>query len=239
MDSGDFPGLIAHGKRVRAMCADPELTGELLAVGVAMSAILDVKAAPKLSLYQIHILAFGPDDQEIPMECARTGRMRPGRAGYAIRGDARRYAPPYPEAKCLAPTPRKKHCGRKANHFGLLTDWSTGEQYRHAACNRHREWYRDTWKANQEAKPEDGGPLPYANTGGVLARHFPEVNWVKLWSKLDPHWEPYPERPEQQPAKPTLELVVDQPNREAAEQGDLLNMDPPGRPALFAVSATR
>lgn len=186
-------GVFEHGQRVRQLAADPKVSGDLLAVGVAMSAIIDAGLG-ELSFRGIQELAFGADSSAL-------------RAKVVLRDDRRRYTPPESSRVCGAPIPRKVRCGRKQCFSGTLTDWGTGEARRHEACAKHEEWYWRLVRENRAARPTDGGALPYANTGGVLAQHFPEVKWAKLWSRLSPEWERLPERvPSAQ--KPSLTVVV-------------------------------
>jgi hypothetical protein len=92
---------------------------------------------------------------------------------------ARTYRPPQPgygEDRCRAPmTRRSGPCGRPRTCFGYLTDWATGEKTWLAACTRHDDWSQEQRAANEAARPAHP-PLPAANHGGVLARHFPELD---------------------------------------------------------------
>ncbi|WIX75985.1 hypothetical protein QRX50_31495 [Amycolatopsis carbonis] len=198
--------LAALGRRVQQMASDPELTGELLAVGVAMAAIIDAGVYERLTLENIQNLAFGASS-------ARPWHV--GQLRTLLWRDARRYKPPAPIGKCGAPTPRKPRCGHKANRFALVTDWATGERHRIEACSKHGEWFDRTHQENRAAKPEIGGPRPYANTGGKLARHFPEIDWPHLWRTFDSSWKAMPEREPAAPTTPRLRVLATEPRKRA------------------------
>lgn len=187
-------GVFEHGQRVRQLAADPEVIGNLLTVGVAMSTIIDAGLG-ELSFRGIQDLAFGVD-RSTPLVKA------------VMRDDIRTYTPPQPSGACGAPTPRKDHCGRKSCFSGTLADWSTGEMRRHEACAKHEEWFWRLQRENRADQPADGGALPYANTGGVLARHFPEIKWAKLWARLSPTWKQLPERTPDAQSAPALTVFV-------------------------------
>lgn len=91
---------------------------------------------------------------------------------------------------------REGLCGRHQIYAsGAVTDWATGEMHHLAVCSRHKGWFDEQRWANQAAQPTqpENVPLPPANHGGVLAKHFPEINWPKFWRKLDPSWVEHPE----------------------------------------------
>jgi hypothetical protein len=52
-------------------------------------------------------------------------------------------------------------------------------------------------------------PVPPANTGGVLERHLPEIDWWKVWTHVDKSWSPPPEG--ERFHKPKLTLVMGEP----------------------------
>ncbi|MGH3480525.1 MAG: hypothetical protein ACRDQD_27295 [Nocardioidaceae bacterium] len=200
-----------RGARILRLLADPEPHGELLLVGMAMAAKLDL-APRKPDFFPLLVQDIWPEWPD---------RMR--RLMGVIADDARTYRAPSAGRKCTAPMRRRAGwCGKNWSTGGWTTDWSTGERTWIAACNRHRPWVDEEMAANYAAKPEGDVPLPCANSGGVLAQHFPELNWYSLWRKCAPRWVQHPEvKPW---PKPTLEVVLG----EGVDDGDL---DEP-RPAL-------
>lgn len=206
--------------RIAQMVADPELGGELLLIGTVLSSIIDDQLADRPSIKRIHLLAYGPRGPELqnpgmpvvrePMP-RRAGAVewRECRTARLLAADARQYRMPEPDDySCMAPTPRKPRCGKNNQISGRITDWTTGEQSVLAACRKHLDWFREHEATAQATKPEIGEVLPYANHGGVLARHFPEIDWPRLWSILNPQWREYPEREPAEPSTPKLNLLI-------------------------------
>ncbi len=185
-----------RGARIARLINDPEVSGDLLLVGMILAAARDFDGVQAPNVRDIAALAW-PD---------RPSDHAYWRTTEAFRRDIRTYEPPRGDDKCGAPPgPRGGICRRNATIRGWRTDWSTGEMTELAACSKHKAWFDAAWKANRDVKP-DVAPLPTANHGGVLAKHFPELNWRKFWSQLDPHWV---EHPETKPwPKPNLSLVL-------------------------------
>lgn len=190
----------ATHNRVVAMATDPECTGDLLAIGTALSAILDGGLCDgTITTHAVKRLAFG----DIPGDVVEWRRSR---LGLVLRSDIRRYMPPSMPGTCGSPTPRKPRCGRRASWHTYVQDQATGEKHPLESCSQHHAWFNNE---DSKQEPQVGAvPLPYANTGGVLARHFPEFNWHRLWRSLDSTWTPLPERPEPEPATPELTAVT-------------------------------
>lgn len=67
--------------------------------------------------------------------------------------------------------------------------------------------------------------MPYANHGGALRVHFPQIKWPVFWRKLDPRWVEHPEGIAW--PKPTLSLVL----------GDDVGEGQRDRPLLTAVQS--
>ena len=59
--------------------------------------------------------------------------------------------------------------------------------------HRAVDWWDARRAANEAARPARP-PLPAANLGGVLARHFPELNWPTVWTWASRGtWKEHPE----------------------------------------------
>lgn len=192
-----------RGARILRLLNDPELHGDLLLVGMAIAALRDFGSGKsKFHLFAADLWPGRPD----PVR-----RLR-----WVLAGDVRTYKPPEAARDCQAPMQRRSGLcaqpGREVHTWrdngtvlALMTDWVTGEYRPISACSRHVPWAERTLRANEAAKSEDP-PLPLANSGGVLARHFPELNWYRLWANCDPFWQQHPEvKPW---PKPTLEVVL-------------------------------
>ncbi|MFI7119206.1 hypothetical protein [Amycolatopsis sp. NPDC049868] len=67
----------------------------------------------------------------------------------------------------------------------MLTDWTTGQRQWCEACNRHTDWWTTFTTEHARGRP-DIVPQLYANTGGALARHVPEIDWAYPWHELGP-----------------------------------------------------
>jgi hypothetical protein len=211
---------------VAAMIEDPDLTGDLLLVGIYMARVY---------------LLREPDLESLPMDRIARAVMPRGSMWYRSRQvlrlfkeDIRRYEPErnlMAADLCRAPMIRRAgECGQRANGGDWVTDPATGERTYLGACSRpeHHEWVRGVVANNREELERHPAPAAAANTGGVLTRHLPELNWEKFWRKVDPRWTPPPEN-EPRPASPRFELLVN-----VAPDGD----DPEpagGRPALTKI----
>lgn len=187
--------------RIARMLDDPDLTGELLLVGVGFARFLDFGGIPAGEKLNIKHVA----------RCVWPGsRMRNWSVQRTIADDARTYEPPRRTGDgwiCGAPMIRRDGaCGRGTSYSRLITDWSTGEQSWLAACSRHVHWYDQEARGNREAKP-DRLVLPAANHGGLLARHIPEFGWPKIWHwATDGRWVELPEVTPWRPPTFTLHL---------------------------------
>lgn len=212
--------MTAHGRLV-AMLDDPECVGDVLLVGLGVLACIDLHRPEQRYMPGIDQMTMGSTHQ-------------PGfRVKRAIVGDARTYKMPFKgrDGGCMAPTARKPECGRRAGGGCLtLVDYDTGERRELRYCSKHREWAYAQQAANRAAAPNPtqrwgGAPLPAANHGGVLARHFPEIDWRKLWNQLVPGG--WVEHPEVVPwPKPTLTLVLGDDEPDAAGARGSLHVAP-------------
>jgi hypothetical protein len=145
------------------MLLDPALTGDLLALGLA--------------------LAF---TTSWPRARAHLG-WNPQKLRSVVRRDVLRYEPPAPDRACPAPMVRRQGlCGKRTLGFAWLVDPDTGQRTPVQFCRRHehlgdeparrRAW--EQWRAN-------GEPQPPANTGGVLAGYL-SCDWEAVYDWADP-----------------------------------------------------
>lgn len=195
-----YTALREYRRRIAAMFADPDCTGDLLLLGIALldKVVLRCETSDASAYYG-----------------AKAG-LKKWQVTAALRGDIRRYDALKdadsrdPARRCGAPMMRRQGpCGQSASRRALLTDPDTGRQQWVAACSRHVEWFDGRVRANRAHCEVETVAIPAANAGGVLARHIPEIDWHVTWSKLDPRWTPPPEG-EDEPTGvvPKLTLVL-------------------------------
>lgn len=209
-----YAALRRHDKRVQGMYDDPGCTGDLLLLGLALARYVDFEllpnraAARKLTYSELGQMVF---EMRSPrqLQYLVTGVLRSDVRRYAIQ-DAR-YA-----RTCQAPMIRRQGtCGKPGNHHAYLVDIDTGERSPLCACNRHKDWAEAAIKRNRAAAAATPPPTPVANSGGVLARHIPEINWEKAYVAVDPKWTPPPEDTPWR--KPRFELVLGDPDPDTDE----------------------
>lgn len=198
-----YSALREYRKRIAAMLADPECTGDLFSLGVALLdfAVLRNRDHQKFEHYAAQVWDFrhGSHTRDV------------------LRKDIRRYdaikdaEERDPARRCGAPMVRRQGpCGSSASRRAMLTDTLTGRKQWLAGCKRHEEWFNERVRANRADVEELAEAVrPPANAGGVLARHLPEIDWVRVWVGLDPTWTAPPEsEPELVSVYPKLRLVL-------------------------------
>lgn len=187
-----------RGARIVRLIEDPEVSGDLLLLGVGLAAKLD---------FGLDVGDFTFSTLGGRLWSSFTGDLSVWKTREAFRRDMRTYRPPgFGGRTCTAPMVRRSgECGKGASSSGYLTDWATGEMRPVVACSRHRSWFWDLTAANRAERP-DSPPLPCANYGGALVPHFPRIDWRKFWRRLDPSWV---EHPETKPwPKPDLTILL-------------------------------
>jgi hypothetical protein len=220
------------------MMADPELVGDLLLVGIVLAGALHLgeptPVGDDLGTRQLAKAIYGRAHHGTSLAwfCGAVERVDhrgPQRILEVLRTDIRRYRPTDSAnfQSCKRPmVMREGTCDRNATVSVRLTDPATGERWYVGACsNRPCKAWLDAMRAKNAAElATHPAPVPAANTGGILARHLDEIDWIGLWRALDPTWVIPPEVEAWAP--PKLRLVVnDEP--EPAPDG--------GRPALVAI----
>lgn len=193
-----------HEKRLAAMIADPDLAGELLLLGIALARHVDGIDPARVNREALEVIAETYLAVRLDKPLWSLVQI--------VRKDIRRYdMHAEPDANtgsvpCMAPMQRREgHCGKRASRYSSFVDVDTGRRTLWGACSRkdHTAWWEQEWQANMQAAKD--APTPIANTGGVLARHLPEINWHKLYRWVDPNWTPPPEETPWQ--RPTLSLL--------------------------------
>lgn len=204
-----YSALREYRKRIAAMLDDPECTEDLFSLGVALLdfAVLRVDRNERNWRFYAE-LAWG-------------ARASDWRIRGVLKSDIRRYdalkdaESKDPVARCGSPMIRRQGpCGQSGTLRALLTDPITGRKQWISACSRHRDWFNERVRSNRLAvqvhsEENPGAIRPFANAGGVLARHIPEIDWESTWRKIDKDWTPPPEgEPEVVPVAPKLRLVL-------------------------------
>jgi hypothetical protein len=223
--------LRAHEKRIAGMLADPECIGELLLVGTGMARTLDLGDPPwgDEGHMQIRVIAeriYGRHRLHQPILGAShysdRGDTRPRRRILDVfYADRRRYSADvdgdrgFGFVTCGRPMLRRDGlCGRNASYElqRRLTDPATGQRRTVGACSQPkcRAWFADLLDRNAAELKAHPAPVPPANTGGVLERHLPELDWWKIWAHVDKTWVPPPEG--ERFHRPTLKLVMTDPD---------------------------
>jgi hypothetical protein len=181
-------------ERCSAMIADPECRGDLLLVGFALAH----------ELFHHPKVGSGHTWREIA-EPLLEPRYYTDTVKHILRKDIRRYdmhedpvnKAMRHEVPCAAPMQRRAGlCGKRSKITGGQIQFDTGEIHLVGACSRadHQQWYQQQWRVYREEIAQRITPRPFANTGGVLARHFPHIDWENVYVQIDPNWSANPER---------------------------------------------
>lgn len=184
-------------KHTQAMLADEDLSGDLLLLGLRLARSVFLNE----SYLSSHIT-----DQIFPKHPRRHWHIIE-----VMKSDIRRYEPEWSAPRpCGAPMVRRRGtCGKSPTLTFMEVDTTTGERYRTGGCSRHYEWARLRHAANLKAVKEAMIPSPPANTGGVLAKHLPQIDWPHLWKTLNPEWEePAEAEPARKLTKADLRLIM-------------------------------
>lgn len=202
-----YTALRAYERCVAALMDDPDVTGDLLLVGLWLARAVHLRTPARWTFWQCTHDVFGPAHKPNTVLTEDLFRVKK-----AIRDDTPRYDVwvDNPGSQlCGAPMVRRAGtCGRNATTWGFQTDPATGRRVGLGSCRRHHDWYRE-----QSAKTDvalkslgDRVPQPAGNTGGALARHLPQIRWPNVWRRLDPDWQPPAEGAPTR--KPTLSVHV-------------------------------
>ena len=225
MSAPTYATLSAYDKRVAGMLADPECVGELLLVGIAMARSVDLHDPDwdetghmpmKVIAERVYGNRYLPTTLLGIPDRTLSGAVRPRkRVRSLFFADRRRYSPEldgdrnYHDATCGRPMVRRDGlCGRNASSPKRLVDPATGVERWVGSCSQPacKAWFADLLERNCAELAAHPAPVPPANTGGVLERHLPEIDWWKVWAAVDPNWSPPPEGRAFE--RPTLRLLV-------------------------------
>lgn len=202
------------------MYADPDLRGDLLAVGLALLRLRTREQRSRVRLGDIAEM----------LGWRHSGNGKPNwlRVKHVLADDRPRYVPSRQmQGECAAPMVRREGvCGRPTSNGGYVRDPATGEMHWLAACSRHRDWginhHRETW----DEWKRQGCPEPPANTGGVLARYI-DLDWEQVYRWGDAAWRMPPSGPPPPTTpRPRLTLIVGEGEGGVVPAGDLSAVDP-------------
>ncbi|MCV7026614.1 hypothetical protein H7I77_25225 [Mycolicibacterium novocastrense] len=236
--SPDLPGAIAARDRMLAISADPDLSREAKLFALCLLAYLVDPQRNNGDRQRSWTQAVG--EMMDPPDSNVRRVYRPSQVVRAvIADDIPRYEIPYSRGRCPVPKTRGKNagkpCGRYPAHHWIDRDPQTGEATEVGYCRDHYNPQAEQraqdrvqqWKAN-------GEPVPAANKGGVLARHF-NTDWAKLYAWADPGRQPLPDGKAPTPPRPRLTLIRGQADVNHAGPG---LVDDHRAPALRAVGGT-
>lgn len=222
-----FSALRAYSQKVAALHADPDVTGDLLLVGLWLARATILRDPPPgetgWNMADAARDLFPMNTRPAMNTLGHWEQQATGpnvwRVYDVLKQDTRRYdmwadqpGGRHCRTVCGAPTPRKPACGKNCTVSGTVTDPDTGRRRLIGACGKHMDWWKEQQRANREACAAVEVPRPPANAGGALARHL-RLDWPALWKGLDPDWTPPPEVDAWE--RPNLRLVVsaDMPSR--------------------------
>lgn len=210
MPDHTYSALRAHERTTSALMADPDVTGDLLLIGLWLSRAVHLRTPAPTSTsgdgWQLTDIA----DDLFPLATQpggnAFGRLEASETGPnvwkvvdVVKRDIRRYDvwADQPGGKrgttpCGGPMIRREVCGKRAHTWSFSTDPETGRRRLLGACSRHMDWYWQQRRENQAALAGIEVPRPPANAGGCLARHI-NIDWPALWQGLDPEWTAPPE----------------------------------------------
>lgn len=211
-----YHNLEAFHRTVADMIADPEITGDLLLIGIWLARASILQEPPsgtgKWGYRTVAADLYGADDSR-GEHIERVKRaLRKDVPHYDWRRDVGVNWRPAGGHGCAGDT-ADGLCGLPHVHETLLTDLQTGRSYVVAACAQHVGWLNLQVLRNQEtlAGLGDRAPNPPANAGGALARHLPGYRWPQWWARLDPGSRPNP-GPVSPPAPQLRVLTFDPPD---------------------------
>lgn len=249
MTDPTYTALRAYERSVAGLIADPDVTGDLLLIGLWLARVEHLGQPERTDgegwrtsdiardVFPLHtrtamfMLGEWDQGQETGPDVWKVNGV--------LQGDIRRYdwkadQPGSGKGRtpCTGPTPRRDVCGRPSLTGALLTDPRTGRRRMLGACRRHGDWWRAQVAANRAACAAVEVPRPAANAGGRLARHI-RLDWPALWLVLDPTWVAPPEVDSW--VRPDLRLVVTVAPEPAHRDG----LPPAPRPRFAVIDGAR
>lgn len=217
-----YTALRDYHRCTTSMLADPELTEDLLLIGLWLARAVHLHI-PDPTNAEWHLSDIAADLFPLRTKPAMSGfghaeGQTTGRDVWKVfdllKSDIRRYdaradqpRPPWARTPCSGPVVRRAECGKPSVTQGYFTDVNTGRRRLAGGCRKHEQWFQAAWQENRAAVRDAAEiPRPPANAGGKLARHLPDIDWPVLWRGLDKNWVAPPEVNSW--AKPSLRVLV-------------------------------
>lgn len=200
--STDLKAIMARDERRRQMLNDPDLTGNLLLLVLAMDEVITVRREQGRKRFKGSWVTAIEE-----MVCRkRSGWMQGWWVKNQIGDDVPRYEPQESSGRrCVAPMIRREgECGKTGSLGMTDRDPLTGEARRIWLCARHRG-LQAQFDARVKEWQRNGRPSPPPNTGGVLRRYFVFDDDLYRWAA--PYREPMEGGREATPPRPKLRLI--------------------------------
>lgn len=201
--STDLKAIMLRDERRRQMLNDPDLTGDLLLLALAMDEIIAVRKEQGRKRFQGGWVAAVEE-----MVCRRyAGRIQGWWVKERIGSDTPRYEPEdKPGRGCVAPMVRRDgECGKPGTTSLVDRDPITGEGRRVYLCGRHKDLV-GKFRAREQEWVRNGKPSPPPNAGGVLKRYY-TWDWDAAYRWAKPWREPLEGGREATPPRPELRLI--------------------------------
>ncbi|WP_159840172.1 hypothetical protein [Nocardia sp. CY41] len=199
--STDLKAIMDRDERRRRMLNDPDLTGDLLLLTLALDEFLvsrNEQGRKKLRnwAWEVAHLTHGNSDYHLRYWTKKV-----------IADDLPRYEPIKPKGRgCVAPMVRREGaCGNAGTTSRVDRDPLTGDSRWVHYCARHKHLAGPV-EARIREWVENGKPSPPANTGGVLRRYF-DADWDTVYRWASGR-EPMEGGREATPPRPKLRLIT-------------------------------
>jgi len=225
-----------YDRCVTGMYDDPDLTGDLLIIGLYWARAVhlgtpsldDIGRSTAKAIYgrAAHSTHLATSSSNNYQRISAAGTQR---VWDVVRSDIRRYIPDTSRAaRCQRPirsTPEQvkefgESCGRLTSGEAFrprFVDPVNGIRYSIGCCSTPRcvAWWNELLARNRAEAEANCPPEPFANSGGILARHLPDLDWELIYQALDPTWVPPNEAEQWRP--PTLTVIVDIDHEDSAD----------------------
>lgn len=239
-DEHPYAKLRKYERTIAGLMADPEVTGDLLLVGLwlARATILG-QPEPRGGGWHYEDMArdlfpLHTTPAMVGLGEARAPAVEPNawKVVAALKADIRRYDlwADQPDSsarwRCGGPMQRRvTPCGKSSTIAVVLTDPATGRRRVCATCRSHRPWFDEQLATNRAALEGVEVPRPPANAGGRLAPHIRELDWPGVYRAIDKDWQQPPEVDSW--ARPDLTVLV---TPRGTRDSLTAAVQPPGKP---------
>lgn len=153
-------------RRTDALWQDPNLSGDLLLVALAIDHLIDTHGRRITSA-----------------EIKRVTGIGPAQYWCLIQQDIPHYEPPPGPRWCMYVGSRGGVCRRRPGVIRRVPDIETGEVAYRASCLPHKAWVEHVVGEIEAGWGGRVPPKPAYNTRSKLAPHFDEIDWPLWWRK--------------------------------------------------------